>query len=98
MDEENVNNDLPVTIQPGYVIITHIYTSNEFGKKVIRENCEFESKLKNKHLTGATMILDYKNLKIVKTRDSNLTFEDIEQYLKNSYGEKFQKFLTAIGR
>ena len=78
-------------------MITHRYTPNEDGKKVVTETCEFESDLKDRHLSEATVILDFKNLKVVKSRDGN-SFGAYVMHIKEAYPEEYPRFLQAIGR
>lgn len=84
--------------EPGFVIITHVYSMGENGKKVVNETCEFESRIKNRHMEQASMILDYQKMVVTKSRDGSATFQDYEDYLKHAYGDKFKAFLKAIGR
>lgn len=80
-----------------YIILTHYYTpSKEQNKWDANELIEFVGNIKNKHYEKATMIVDFINKKIIKSRVSNATYESFEDHVYEKYPEKIKQFKEEI--
>lgn len=87
-----------------YVVLTHTHVLiNEpgphKGKFQVHEMVEFVDRVRDKHASNATAIMDVLNRKLIKNRakDSGATFELIEAHVVKGYGEKYRQFLTIVG-
>lgn len=85
-----------------YIILTHSYhpMKSDRSKMTCTEKCEFVDDIKNKHIVGATVILDAVNKTFVKNRIKESTYaqhiQHIEETHPHEYGE-FKKYLIAVG-
>lgn len=66
------------------VMVHHNIRNNKTKKMEVHEKIEFVDDLKTRHITSATVILDYLNRKIVKNRGDTGTYEEFEAYVTNA--------------
>jgi hypothetical protein len=83
-----------------YIAITYSYAPNPNSKGsedkwLVTEMVEFLSTLKNKHVTGATLIIEATERKLVKSRSADADYDTVYEYVKKSHPAKIEK-LEAI--
>ena len=80
-----------------FIILNHLYTPTDDNKVQQNEQVEFVDRLKNRHYSSATIILDLINKKTIKNRTKGGSFQDIIHYIRESYPEHFQSLLEVAG-
>jgi len=80
-----------------FVVLIHVYKPQGNGQVEVYEECEFVDKLRNKHYTNSTAILDLVNKKILKNRTDNDSFDDFIKHVKESYPEQFTSLMVITG-
>lgn len=70
-----------------FIVLTHSYSPSrsEPGKWEVSENCEFVSILKNRHFDRASLILDIRKERIVKSRETDGTYQQFLSYVTENY-------------
>lgn len=100
MVEISAKRVMPV-VKKAYIVVTHSYTPNLAARKPedawhANELCEFVTNLKKKHFTQATIIIDYKNKKVEKSRIEGVTFDSYMEYLDKEYTDKMVQFRRIV--
>lgn len=92
-------------VKPKYLVITHMhkprqpkmthlkdYMSMEVNR-VIDEQAEFVTSLKNRHIVNASVIIDLVNQKLVKNRFDEKTYEELYEHFYAAYKDRVDLFL-----
>lgn len=81
-----------------FVALTHFYVPmpNDSSKKQVEERCEFVTKITNRMINSATVILDAENKKFVKNRVGYATYDQFESHISKTHPEKWTKFCDLL--
>lgn len=82
-----------------YIVLLQYRLSDHYvtPDKNATERCEFVNKITNRHVTDATVILDFKNKTIVKSRNSDLAYQDYYDYIKERFEEQINHLEKEYG-
>ena len=92
--------------KPKYLVITHMYKPRQPKmthfkdymsmdvNRVIDEQAEFITSLKNRHIVSASVILDLANQKLVKNRFDGKTYEELYEHFYAVYKDRVDLFLN----
>lgn len=83
-------------MKKAFIVLTH-REQMENGQKRVVEECEFVDKLKNRHYSNASVIIDCMDEKVVKTRNPEATYGAITNHVKQNYKQKYNQFLKVTG-
>lgn len=88
-------------MKKAYIVTTHSYTPNLMAREAkdywrANETCEFVTNLTKRHLTRASVILDYTAKKVYKTRAPSITFDSYVEYLDKEYKTKMQQLRYLV--
>lgn len=83
----------PGTAKKVFIVITHSKQTKD-GKSQVVEQCEFVDRLRNRDHNTASVILDYRNEKILKNRDGTGTFTDFVWYLHKNYPQQMAELAS----
>jgi len=77
-------------VKNAFIIVTHRKVT-EKGIAKVAETCEFIDKIRNADYSSATVILDYMNDKVVKSRYDNTSYADLIAYIREHYPSKMEE-------
>lgn len=82
-----------------YIVITHSArpSKSQESKWEVHESCEFVDRIKDRHNTSATAIIDYLNKKVIKDRSGEGTYDDFIAYAEKSYPEQMASLKEIYG-
>lgn len=73
-----------------FIVITHAAKPAPGKQWEVHESCEFVDRIKNRHTTNATAIIDYLNKKVIKDRSGEGTYDDFIAYAEKSYPDQMK--------
>lgn len=75
-----------------FIILTHYYSpGEEEGKHNLTEKCEFVDDIKSRHHTGASVILDFMNKKVIKQRQTDYSYYHYLEYVSEKYPKQMEE-------
>ena len=82
-----------------YIVLLQYRLSDHYvtPDKNATERCEFVNKITNRHITDATVILDFKNKTVYKSRNPDLAYQDYYDYIKTRFENEISHLEKEYG-
>lgn len=85
-----------------FVVLTHshfpIQKGENKGKVQTTETCEFLDRIKKRHISQATVIIDVhkRDFVVNRFRQEGLDYDQIETHIIKGYADKYKRFLEIV--
>lgn len=80
----------------GYIVLIHKYTPKKQSTKgewEVLEECEFVDKLRDRHLTTATAIINTTDKVLDKNRVPHADYNSYIEHITKTYPDRYKSFL-----
>jgi len=85
-----------------FVVLSHshfpIQRGENKGKIQTTESCQFLDRIKKRHLSTSTVIIDVhkRDFVVNRYRQEGLTYDQIEEHIIKGYADKYKRFLEIV--
>jgi hypothetical protein len=79
-----------------FVLFTHIYRPTLDGKVQVQEQCEMVDRIKSRHQSESTIIIDFLHKKIIKDRTGRATYASCEKHFRDTYPNEFKQLMVIV--
>jgi flagellar basal body rod protein FlgB len=92
-----------------FIVLTHTYVpepastrnlskQNNKQNYQVEEKCEFVTRINNRMISSATVIMDAENRKFVKNRVDYATYDQFESHVSKTHPERWTQFSSLLAK